>query len=99
MSQPTSYSWTVVKEIGPPVLIRAQPLDATTLDVIFSEAVQASDATNPANYQITGGAGLAVLSVSQVSQAEYILKTAPQVAGQVYSLTASNIHDLSGNLI
>lgn len=99
MSQPVEYSWTVVPETTPPTLVYAVARDARTLDITFSEPVIASEALNKANYAITGGAGLTVESVEQLTADSFRLKTTKQVVGQSYLVTASNIHDLNGNLI
>lgn len=99
MSQPQSYNWTVVAETTPPTLFMVRVVDARHLEVTFSEAVVTAEALNTANWLITGGAGLAVQSVAQVTSSVYTLTTAAQVPGTSYTLTASNIHDLNGNLI
>lgn len=99
MSQPTEYSWTVSADTTPPTLVYAVARDARTVDVTFSEPVVVSEALNKLNYGITGGAGLTVESVEQLTADSFRLKTTKQVVGQSYSVTASNIHDLSGNLI
>ena len=92
-------TWNLVPDTTPPVLYFARPIDATTVDVTFSEPVVVSEATTPANYGITGGAGLTVTTVTQISGTVFRLTTSPQVVGQSYLVTASNIHDLFGNLI
>ena len=99
MSQPTSYTWPVVAESVPPTLLLARAVDARTVDVIFSEPVVVSEALVPTNYVITGGAGLTVSAVQQISVDTFRLTTSKQVVGQSYLVTASNIHDLAGNLI
>lgn len=97
MSQ--SYSWTVVSETTPPILLFARPVEATTVDLTFSEPVVVSEALVETNYVITGGAGLTVTAVQQISGTVFRLTTSPQVPGQTYLVTASNIHDLNGNAI
>ena len=77
----------------------AAAVDGTHVTVIFSEDVVVIEATNPANYVITGGAGLTVISVAQESSSTFVLTTSPQISGANYLLTASNIHDLNGDLI
>lgn len=92
-------TWNLVPDTTPPVLYFARPVDATTVDITFSEPVVVAEATNPANYGITGGAGLTVSAAAQISATVFRLTTSPQVVGQSYLVTASNIHDLFGNLI
>jgi len=90
-------SWVVGADLTPPALYRIQVVDSQTLYVIFSEPVVMAEATNPANYSITGG--LSVLDVVQLDDRTVKMTTSPQTPGFNYILTASNIHDLNGNLI
>lgn len=99
MAQPTSYTWNVVAETTPPTLALARAVDARIVEVIFSEDVVESEALNPLNYTITGGGGLAVNGVTKVTASIYRLITARQTVGASYTVQASNIHDLAGNLI
>lgn len=78
-----------------PFLVQAASVDARTLQVVYSEPVNASDATNPANYSIVPP--LAVTAVSRVTSLVYVLTTARQARGQVYTVTASNVRDLANN--
>lgn len=99
MAQPNSYTWNVVPETTPPVIQMARAVDARVLEVVFSEDVVPAEALNPLNYSITGSGGLAVNGVTQLSGSIYRLSTARQTVGASYNVTASNIHDLAGNLI
>lgn len=99
MAQPNSYNWNIVPETVPPTLALARSVDARLVEVIFSEDVVEAEALNPANYSITGGGGLAVNSVVKLSASIYRLITARQTVGANYTVQASNIHDLAGNLI
>lgn len=99
MSQPAEYNWTVSADTTPPTLLLVRTVDARIVEVVFSEDVVASEALNPANYVITGAGGLAVNGVTQLSASIYRLSTARQTVGASYNVTASNIHDLAGNLI
>jgi hypothetical protein len=83
----------------PPFLVVAGADDGFHVKVIFSESVVASEALNPANYTITGGAGLTVFEVTQENSQVFELRTSLQVVGQSYTLTTNNIHDQQGNLI
>lgn len=82
-----------------PTLVFARAIDARLLEIIFSKAVVNSEAENPANYLITGGGGLTVSSSAKVTDTTYHLVTSRQLPGQLYTIQASNIHDLFGNLI
>ena len=97
MANPTSYTWNAIPDGLPPTIIGVAVLDAFTLRVIFSEGMVTSEATNTVNYSFTGG--LVALQIVQESSSVYIVTTTQQVAGQSYTLTVSNVHDLNGNLI
>lgn len=97
MPNPTSYSWTTVGDIVAPAISRVDVIDAFTLRVIYTEAVEAAGALDPANYAFTGG--LTAQSVTQETDATYIVTTSQQTAGVSYTLTVSNVTDTSGNPI
>ena len=82
-----------------PFVALASANDALHAKVIFSEQVVEAEALVASNYIITGGAGLTVYAVTKETSQTYILTTSLQVAGQLYTVTVSNIHDLCGNLI
>lgn len=82
-----------------PTLVFARAIDARLLEIIFSEAVVVAEALNAANYLITGGGGLTVSTPTQVTDTTFRLVTTQQTPGQLYTVQASNIHDLFGNLI
>lgn len=80
-----------------PTLISANPFDTRLIDIAFSELVRDTEALNPANYAINNG--LSVSAVTKTGLVNYRLTTSRQVRGQSYTVTASNIHDLAGNLV
>ena len=82
-----------------PYVVVAGAEDGFSVKVIFSEPVVAAEALIPANYVITGGAGLTVFEVTQENAQIFELRTSLQVVGQSYLVTVSNVHDLQGNLI
>lgn len=72
--------------------------DAKTIEVIFSEPVVESEALNIANYSISPS--LAIRSASKVQDNRYRLDLLQfQTPAVEYTLTATNIHDLAGNVI
>lgn len=78
----------------------AQAVDGITVRCIFNVPVLLTDALIVANYVITGvPLGLTVYAVVQETANSFLLTTSPQVPGQTYDLTVSNVHDLHGNLI
>ncbi len=86
----------------PPALLRVSALDATTLDVLFSEPVSEASATNPASYLIDNGIGqpasVAYAPGGNLARVTLTLAT-PLAEGTRYTLTASAIADLVGNLL
>lgn len=95
---PFAYSsWVTVVDNTPPVLYSLISVTATLVKVIYSEAVNTSDALTVGNYSLNNG--LVALSVSQVSPSIYLLTTTAQTPSTVYTLTVSNVRDLYGNVI
>lgn len=93
---PATYVWTAMADAVAPT-ITAQSLDAYHVRVIFSEEVVAAEALVASNYTFTGG--LSSISVVKESPSVYIVTTSAQSPTSSYTVTASNIHDLAGNLI
>ncbi|MEW7170393.1 hypothetical protein AB2O92_18480, partial [Acinetobacter baumannii] len=60
------------------------------------EAVLQEDAENVANYSISPF--LEVVKVARVTDFNYRITTSPQTINQLYTVTASNIRDINGNL-
>lgn len=94
----TGEAAPVVPDASPPTILTTRsPSDARKLDVYFSEPVVESEALEAANYSISPT--LAVRGVTKLTDSVYRLTTDRQDVGQVYNVTASNIHDLAGNVI
>ena len=84
---------------SPVFLDSAYAPEARIVEVIFSVPVLADEATNPANYLITGAGGLSVFSGVKITDNIYRLTTSKQTPGQIYTIRASGIHDFFMNLI
>lgn len=82
-----------------PGLLMSRMVDARTLEVIYTEAVNYLDAQNSQNYAISGG--IQVFSAVQMTPIIYRLTTSRMDVNtsDTYTVTVSNIHDLEGNLI
>ncbi len=82
-----------------PGLLMSRMIDAQTVEIIFTEAVNILDAQNAANYAIDNG--IKVLAAVQVTPIIYRLSTSRMnVSGlDTYTITVSGIHDLEGNPI
>jgi hypothetical protein len=80
---------TIVKASGDPSL--------ASVTINFDGAVDASTATNAANYSISPS--ISVSGAKLVNFSTVVLATAAQTAGTKYTLTVNNVKDLSGNVI
>ena len=80
-----------------PHALIARSVDARTFEITFDRAMNAVEATNPANYSVSPT--LKVVSVSKVLDSVYRATTARQSQGVLYTVTVSNIHDEDGNEI
>ncbi|MDE1970288.1 MAG: carboxypeptidase regulatory-like domain-containing protein [Patescibacteria group bacterium] len=77
-----------------------------SLSLTFDEAVKQTEAENIANYALTSGGNPVTLSSFNGNTASYDLSThtvtinnLALTAGASFSVTVSNVHDLSGNVI
>ena len=96
----SSATLTVTPDGTPPTLLGATGVNFTTVEVRFSEPVNAGTATHGGNYAISDG--LTVLSaVMGTDPAKVILTTTPQAAGRTYTLVVNGVRDASSgaNLI
>jgi hypothetical protein len=93
---PTSYTWNAQVN-SKPFILDVIVVDAFTLRVIFNEGMVTEEATDTTNYTFTNG--LVALQIVAQSASVYIVTTTQQAAGQSYTLTVSNVHDLNGNVI
>lgn len=92
-----SYNPTFLGLGFAPTILMARTVDGRTLEVIFSEAVNPDDALDASKYSINNG--LTVSSVTKISSHIFRLVTSKQTVGQSYTVTATGVRDLSGNLI
>lgn len=81
----------------PPYMVFAVGSEGRLIRIVYSEGVVESDALNHNNYSVDNG--LEVYTIEKESSVAYLIHTSLQVPGQAYVLTASNIHDLAGNVI
>jgi hypothetical protein len=76
----------------PPTIVSAQILDATHVDVTFSEEIEASSAQTVANFKINNNISIFHVNLDQ-NQRTVQLVTSNHQSGTTYTLTVSNIHD------
>lgn len=85
-----------------PKLLSACALDSYTVRVTFSEQINEESALSCSSYNISPDLG-SPISVNKVNEGPegtvWILKTAPQKSGTIYTLTVNNVTDLEGNQI
>jgi len=89
-------------DLMPPALAAVSALDATTVAVTFTEAVDATSAGTPSNYSIDGGIGspASVAVAPEGNPARVVLTLGTPLTGpQTYTLTATDIADLNGNVL
>ncbi len=88
----------VIADTTAPMIISAvRQFDETTVDVIFSEGVDAQEAANPTNYVIAPVNGVVAVTLS-VSNTVATIKTAdPLPSGS--TLTINNVTDPAGNAL
>jgi len=95
------YVGTILVDTVKPVINSVVVISSTQLDVQFSETVSTATAENVANYSVNNSIGNPATAVKDVSNGSlvHLTFTSPFAAGTVYTLTVSNIQDLSGNIM
>ncbi len=99
----TSTTITFAPDAVPPAVARASALTATTVRVVFTEPVTEASATNPATYALDGGVGaptsVAVDATGGGGVTAVTLTLATPLAERtLYTLTATGLADLAGNV-
>jgi hypothetical protein len=82
-------------DIVAPEVLNAKVLNATTIQLVFSEKLDATTAENTANY--TGVANLASASLNASGDTVTLTFSAPFVNGQANTLSVNGVQDLAGN--
>jgi len=84
--------------VAPTVDPSATIVDSLSVYVDFSETVNPTGATNPANYAVVPSLG--TVGVTQISGTRYKLTFSNyQSPGDPYTITVTNVYDLVGNLV
>ena len=87
----------LVTDATAPLLVRAAPLDARTVDVVFNEAVDPTTAAQPARYRLATGAVPSTAVVSALNPAVVRLTFGQDFASR-NTLEARQLADLYGNV-
>ncbi len=94
---------TVVGDTAPPTVLQARANSSTQIELVFSEAIRPSDATNAANYTLSGPGGLSVTGAALGNDASRVVLTvnAPLLECESYRVAVSGVRDASpsGNVI
>lgn len=77
------------------VVIRARADDSRHVTVWWNK-INSDDALDPSRYEVDNG--LQVVSVRRVTSIEYQLTTSQQTLGITYTIVASGIRDVNGNI-
>lgn len=94
------YVGPVILDQTPPDLVSATVIDPTHADVLFSEIVDQATAENTANYALTGGVSVTAATRDATNLSLVHLTLGSALAnGTNYTLTVTNVSDLSGNAI
>ena len=102
VTQGAQVAFTFDPDRTPPALVRATALEATTVEVQFSEAVAPASAGDTGNYAVSDGVGTpAAVQVAPDGNARRVLLSlaVALAAQQAYTLTVENIADLAGNVL
>ena len=88
---------TVIADTNPPVLLRAQSLGLSQVEVDFSERIKPSTATNVASYAIAAtNSTVVIVGASQISAgSNVVLAVTGMLEGVEYTLTVKNLEDES----
>jgi hypothetical protein len=85
----------------PPQLLRAVLEDSITLLLYFSETINSSAGSLPANYSVDNNVGVPAVAQPVANDFNTVRLKFPQIfsRGIIYTITVSNISDCSGNTI
>jgi hypothetical protein len=95
------YNGPIIYDTTPPVLVSATATSANTFDVLFDEPVSTASAELVVNYAVSPFLTITTITIDPLNPAllhAALWTTTPFVNGTQYTLTSSNISDLSGNI-
>jgi hypothetical protein len=94
------YVGTILVDTVPPVLMSIKTLDANHIDLYFNEALDSNTTNYYANYTVNNGFGNPTTAQRDANDYSivHLYFWNPFVQGTLYTLTASNIKDLKGNM-
>jgi len=88
---------TVVADTEPPTLVQARVTGKSTIEVIFSEAINQDDAANVANFSLSPATAPVILSSAPSGPNRVILTLDPStpLLCDAYTVVVNNVHDVS----
>lgn len=95
-SNTVQYSY--IGDSTPPALLSASATNATTVELLFSEALNLASAQATSNYSINNGIIVNSVTISS-DQKKVTLSTSKHVNNTNYTIVVNNVRDLAGNLI
>lgn len=87
----------ITADTKPPSFTQLFAVDATTLQLIFSENISSASATDKQNYQISPSRDIQLISARDDSLKLFLIN--PMTSGETYEVTASDISDIFGNVL
>ena len=88
----------IVEDTEAPQIVQANATNSTTIEVEFSEALQADIAENENNYLLNGSGNPSMATLVHPTLVRLVFNTALQ-SGATNSLQISNIEDIAGNVM
>lgn len=93
-----AFAGTAPPDATPPTVVSATGVNNTTIDVVFSEKVDTVTARNTANYAVNPALAVSAAAL-QADDKTVRLTTSSQTGGTPYTVTVTNVKDISGNTI
>jgi hypothetical protein len=93
------YVGPIIVDVTPPTVSSVLVISPTQLDIIFSENVSTITAENIANYSVNTGIGNPATAIKDGTNGSLVHLTFASsfIAGTSYTITISNVQDLSNN--
>lgn len=88
----------LIPDITPPTLISARALDGFNIEAVFSEKLETNSSISLNNYLITNFGNPSLITATALPNVYHLTFNSPFSSGS-YTLTATNVKDLKGNVI
>jgi hypothetical protein len=93
------YAGPVIVDIVPPEVTAVSVVSQASVDVVFSEIVEQSSASNIANYTAAPGLGQPLSATPDITDKSlvHLVFAQPFASGTLYTLTIDGVRDVAGN--